>query len=52
MILRVIKARPKGDLREDDYIPDQDPERQRRIQAHRRRIQRALKRQGIAERRP
>jgi len=44
--LKPIKATRKHKFRVDDYEPGDDPERQRRIAAHRRRIQRALRRQG------
>lgn len=40
-----IKATRKSIFRLDEYDPADDPERKRRIEAHRRRIQRAMKRQ-------
>ena len=42
--VRPMKATRKRKFRLDEYDPTDDPERQRRIKAHRRRIQRALKR--------
>jgi hypothetical protein len=45
--LKPIKATRKHKFRVDEYDPSDDPERQRRIAAHRRRVQRALKRLGL-----
>jgi len=42
--MKPIKATRKHRFRLDEYDPNGDPERERRIAAHRRRIQRALKR--------
>ena len=39
-----IKATRKKRFRLDEYDPSDDPERQRRIEAHRRRVQRAMRR--------
>ena len=44
MQLRTIKARRPRRFRVDDYQPEEDPDRQQRIEAHRQRIQRELKR--------
>jgi len=42
--MKPIKATRKHRFRLDEYDPNGDPERERRIAAHRRRVQRALKR--------
>ncbi|MHC4517682.1 MAG: hypothetical protein ACYTAS_03760 [Planctomycetota bacterium] len=44
MRLKTIKAQSARNLRVDDYQPEDDPDRRRRVEAHRRRIQRELKR--------
>ena len=41
---KLIKASRKREFRVDEYEPAEDPERQERIKAHRKRIQRAIKR--------
>jgi hypothetical protein len=45
MLVRSIKAYDPRLIRVDDYEPKDDAERRRRVEAHRRRIQRELKRQ-------
>jgi len=44
MQLKIIKAQSPRDFRVDDYHPEDDPERRRRIETHRRRIRRELRR--------
>jgi len=45
MRLRTIKALSPRDVRVDDYEANEDAERRKRVEAHRRRIQRELRRQ-------
>jgi len=44
MRLKTIKVLSPRDVRLDDYEPNEDAERRKRIEAHRRRIQRELRR--------
>lgn len=43
MQLKTLKAHRPRHLRVDDYEPQDDPERRKRVEAHRRRIHRELK---------
>jgi len=45
MRLKTIKALSPRNVRVDEYEPKDDTERRRRVEAHRRRIQRELRRQ-------
>ena len=45
MNLRSIKVQSPREVRVDDYDPRDDAERRKRVEAHKRRIQRELKRQ-------
>ena len=43
MQVKTIKAHSPRDFRVDEYEPQDDPERRRRIEAHKRRVERELK---------